>query len=86
MSACQLLFIEQLVLLTVSNSDNTANTRHWPNVVLMLASRLQCQHNIKTTLGQCIIYKLKNTIESSRMLNHQYIQYLYIYKSDDIIK
>ena len=31
------------------------NTRHWPNVVLMLTRRLRRRPNIKTTLGQCLV-------------------------------
>ena len=32
-----------------------ANTRHWPNVVLILARRLGRRPSIKTTLGQCLV-------------------------------
>ena len=36
-------------------SPTPANTKHWPNVVLMLARRLRRRPNIKTTLGQCFV-------------------------------
>ena len=33
-----------------------ANTRHWPNVVLMLAHRLRRRPNIKTALGKRLVF------------------------------
>ena len=45
-------------LLSTSES-NPANTRHWPNVVLMLARRLRRRPNIKTTLDERLVFALK---------------------------
>ena len=33
-----------------------ANTRHWPNVVLMLGRRRRRRYNIKIALGQCLVF------------------------------
>ena len=41
-----------------------ANTRRWPNVVLMLGRRRRRRANIKTTLGQCLV--IAGTLDSSR--------------------
>ena len=37
-------------------TPSPANTRHWPNVVLMLGRRRRRRASIKTTLGQCIVF------------------------------
>ena len=45
------------LLLSPMTSDRIpTNTRHFPNVVLMLARRLRCRPNIKTTLGKCLVF------------------------------
>ena len=41
-----------------TNSRDPANTRYWPNVVLMLARLLQRRHSIKTTLPRCQCFVL----------------------------
>ena len=33
-----------------------ANTRHWPNVFLLLGRRRRRRVNIRTTLGQCLVF------------------------------
>ena len=39
-----------------SQTNNPANTMHFPNVVMMLARRLRRRSNIKTTLGKCLVF------------------------------
>ena len=56
------LFIELVLYLTISHDTWTTlvlfrtikyiGRDSWPNVVLMVAHRLRCRHNINTTLGQ----------------------------------
>ena len=38
------------------NRHTPANTRRWPNVVLMLVHRLQRCPNFKTTLSTCLVF------------------------------
>ena len=33
-----------------------ANSRHWPNVVVMLGRRRRRRSKIKTTMGQCLVF------------------------------
>ena len=37
-------------------TSDTANTKHSPNVILMLDHRLRRWTNIKTTLGKCLVF------------------------------
>ena len=48
-------------------SDCPANTRHWPNVVLMLGHRLWRRPNIKTTLGQRLVGGVEASVWPARI-------------------
>ena len=41
-----------------------ANTRHFPNVVLMLARRLRHRPSIKTTLVKCLVFAVRLVVDS----------------------
>ena len=55
----------------VWSASTPVNTRHWSNVVLLLAHRLRHWTNIKTPLVECLLLastfecKLKNTLKSA---------------------